>query len=74
MRAKILIFFYKYYKCFAKNLGMFYEKHLDIFLFFVQKPATFVRFFLKGNDSYPNRQASSIKNVRTSLFEGVRTL
>ncbi len=33
MRAKILIFFYKYYKCFAKNLGMFYEKHLDIFLF-----------------------------------------
>lgn len=32
MRAKILIFFYKYYKCFAKNLGMFYEKHLDIFL------------------------------------------
>ena len=46
----------------------------DIFLFFVQKPATFVRFFLKDNDSYPNRQASSIKNVRTSLFEGVRTL
>lgn len=53
---------------------MFYEKHLDIFLFFVQKPPTFVRFFLKDNDSYLNRQASSIKNVRTSLFEGVRTL
>jgi hypothetical protein len=57
-----------------KNFSIFKEKHLDIFLFFVQKPATFVRFFLKDNDSYPNRQASSIKNVRTSLFEGVRTL
>ena len=37
MRAKILIFFYKYYKCFAKNLGMFYEKHLDISKNFVRK-------------------------------------
>lgn len=53
---------------------MFFLKYAEVFLFFVQKPATFVRFFLKDNDSYPNRQASSIKNVRTSLFEGVRTL
>lgn len=53
---------------------MFYEKHLDIFFIFCTKASNLCTIFLKDNDSYPNRQASSIKNVRTSLFEGVRTL
>ena len=34
MRAKILIFFYKYYKCFAKNLACF-MKNISIFFYFL---------------------------------------
>lgn len=45
MRAKILIFFYKYYKCFAKNLGMFYEKHLDIFYFLYESRKPLYKIF-----------------------------
>lgn len=74
MRAKILIFFInttsalqKTWACFMKNISIFFY-----FLYKSRQPL--YDFFLKDNDSYPNRQASSIKNVRTSLFEGVRTL
>lgn len=45
MRAKILIFFYKYYKCFAKKLGMFYEKHLDIFYFLYESRKPLYKIF-----------------------------
>lgn len=52
MRAKILIFFYKYYKCFAKNLGMFYEKHLDIFFIFCTKVENLCTKFLEISSTF----------------------
>ncbi len=53
MRAKILIFFYKCYKCFGKRGGVTL-KCLDVFLFFVQKIKCFVQILAVNIRSFVN--------------------